>query len=125
LWRLFQSIEHPTICRHSKIYRFQFSFQILPDGDMEHSYSRDNSRPEGNPQMGGTRTIMVHRPPQCPSCHIHTEEGIDIDEPYNPPLPKYDEENAKIAMEDTNKVAKYLKNTNSEELDWEEKFKNQ
>jgi regulatory NSL complex subunit 3 len=88
---------------------------------MEHSYSRDN-RPEGTPQMGGTRTIMVHRPPQCPSCHIHTDEGIDIDEPYNPPLPTYNEENAKIAMEDSTKVSKYLKNTNSEEGDWEERL---
>lgn len=39
---------------------------------MEHSYSRD-WRPMEGAQVMTTKTIMVHRPPQCPSCHTHDD----------------------------------------------------
>lgn len=65
---------------------------------MEHSYSRD-WRPLEGAHIMTTRTIMVHRPPQCPSCHTHThDEGVDMNESYNPPIPIYNEEAARRAM---------------------------
>lgn len=42
---------------------------------MEHSYSRD-WRPMEGAQVMTTRTIMVHRPPQCPSCHVPASDEI-------------------------------------------------
>lgn len=72
---------------------------------MEHSYSRD-WRPHEGAHIMTTRTIMVHRPPQCPSCHIHThDEGVDMNETYNPPIPTYNEEAAREAMLETERVA--------------------
>ncbi|XP_055545674.1 KAT8 regulatory NSL complex subunit 3 [Wyeomyia smithii] len=89
---------------------------------MEHSYSRD-VRPMENSQTATTRTLMVHRPPQCPSCHTHShDERIDLEESYNPPIPSYNEESAKIAMQESENVTKQIRNTNSEDVDWEEKI---
>lgn len=89
---------------------------------MEHSYSRD-FRPMESSQTASTRTLMVHRPPQCPSCHIHThDERIDLEESYNPPIPSYNEETAKIAMLESETVAKQVRNLNSEDTDWEDKI---
>lgn len=42
---------------------------------MEHSYSRD-WRPMEGAQVMTTKTILVHRTPQCPSCHIHSHDEI-------------------------------------------------
>lgn len=89
---------------------------------MEHSYSRDH-RPMENSQTASTRTLMVHRPPQCPSCHTHShDERIDLEESYNPPIPSYNEESAKIAMLESENVTKQMRNLNSEDVDWEEKI---
>lgn len=44
---------------------------------MEHSYSRD-WRPMEGAQVMTTKTIMVHRPPQCPSCHTHDDVMQDF-----------------------------------------------
>lgn len=89
---------------------------------MEHSYSRD-FRPMENSQTAATRTLMVHRPPQCPSCHTHPhDERIDLEESYNPPIPSYNEETAKVAMLESENVAKQVRNLNSEDVDWEEKI---
>ncbi|XP_055611932.1 KAT8 regulatory NSL complex subunit 3-like [Uranotaenia lowii] len=94
---------------------------------MEHSYSRD-FRPMENSQTATTRTLMVHRPPQCPSCHTHGsgssghDEGIDLEESYNPPIPSYNEESAKIAMLESENVTKQLRNCNSEDVDWEDRI---
>ncbi|EAT39395.1 AAEL008806-PA [Aedes aegypti] len=91
---------------------------------MEHSYSRDFLRPPmENSQTATTRALMVHRPPQCPSCHTHShDERIDLEESYNPPIPSYNEESAKIAMMESENVTKHVRNLNFEELDWEEKI---
>lgn len=89
---------------------------------MEHSYSRD-VRPMESSQTATTRTLMVHRPPQCPSCHTHPhDERIDLEESYNPPIPSYNEESAKIAMQESENVTKHTRNLNSEDVDWEEKI---
>lgn len=89
---------------------------------MEHSYSRD-FRPMENSQTATTRTLMVHRPPQCPSCHTHgTDERIDLEESYNPPIPSYNEEGAKSAMLESETVTRAVRNLNAEDVDWEEKI---
>lgn len=38
---------------------------------MEHSYSKD-VHPKGNVEVMATRSILIPRPPQCPSCYQHT-----------------------------------------------------
>lgn len=38
---------------------------------MEHSYSKD-IHPEVNVEVMSTRSILIPRPPQCPSCHQHS-----------------------------------------------------
>lgn len=38
---------------------------------MEHSYSKD-IHPKGNVEVMATRSILIPRPPQCPSCHQHS-----------------------------------------------------
>lgn len=93
---------------------------------MEHSYSRD-FRPMENSQTATTRTLMVHRPPQCPSCHTHTsgtahDERIDLEDKNDTPIPSYNEESAKMAMLESETVTKAVRNLNSEEVDWEEKI---
>uniref|UniRef100_A0A1L8DJT7 Putative kat8 regulatory nsl complex subunit 3 isoform x2 n=1 Tax=Nyssomyia neivai TaxID=330878 RepID=A0A1L8DJT7_9DIPT len=111
---------------------------------MEHSYSRD-WRPAENSKVMSTRTIMVNRAPQCPSCHVHANDevnsstplftqnspklrhhlcslqGIDVDEQHKSSALPYDEDEAKKAMEYTTQIAYCVKNTNSDEDDWEEK----
>ncbi|GAB0097368.1 KAT8 regulatory NSL complex subunit 3 [Sergentomyia squamirostris] len=89
--------------------------------EMEHSYSRD-WRPTENTKVMSTRTIMVNRAPQCPSCHFHpNDEGIDVDEQLKSSALPYDEDEAMKAMEYTTLVANQARNTNSDEEDWEEK----
>lgn len=44
---------------------------------MEHSYSRD-WKPNDSIGNTRTRTLMVHRPPQCPSCHTHSHDDVSI-----------------------------------------------
>lgn len=90
---------------------------------MEHSYSRDFRPPMENSQTASTRALMVHRPPQCPACHTHGhDERIDLEESYNPPIPSYNEESAKIAMMESENVTQMVRNLNSEDIDWEEKI---
>lgn len=87
---------------------------------MEHSYSRDR-RPTDKTMA--TRTILVHKPPPCPSCHSSTQENeIDMEEASVPlmPLPEIDERAAKEAMDHIGSIAARTKNRNSEDDDWEE-----
>lgn len=89
---------------------------------MEHSYSRD-SRPIEGANGLTTRTLMVHRPPQCPSCHSHPiDEGIDLDEANHPPIPSYNETAAKEAMDECTRVANSVRNLNSDDENWEERI---
>lgn len=87
---------------------------------MEHSYSRD-TRP--NDKTMATRTVLVHKPPPCPSCHSSAQEmDIDIDEASIQlmPLPQTDEQASKEAMDSIATIAAKTKNRNLEEDDWEE-----
>ncbi|XP_053678555.1 KAT8 regulatory NSL complex subunit 3 [Anopheles nili] len=88
---------------------------------MEHIYTRDFRLLESS-QTAMTRTLMVHRPPQCPSCHTHShDERIDLEESYNPPIPSYNEENARKAMQESENIVVTARNSTSDEEDWEEK----
>ncbi|KFB40570.1 AGAP004479-PA-like protein [Anopheles sinensis] len=88
---------------------------------MEHSYTRDFRLLESS-QTASTRTLMVHRPPQCPSCHTHPhDERIDLEESYNPPIPSYNEESARRAMQESENIVGGGRNSVSDEEDWEEK----
>ncbi|XP_313778.6 KAT8 regulatory NSL complex subunit 3 [Anopheles gambiae] len=69
-----------------------------------------------------TRTLMIHRPPQCPSCHTHShDERIDLEESYNPPIPSYNEESARRAMQESENIGVSARNSVSDEEDWEER----
>lgn len=50
--------------------------QIECGNTMEHSYSKD-VLPKDNVEVMATRTILIPRPPQCPSCH-HTSLNDDV-----------------------------------------------
>lgn len=53
--------------------------RILAATKMEHSYSRDwKTGPDEENSTLPTRTLMIHRPPQCPSCHIHPSDEASI-----------------------------------------------
>uniref|UniRef100_A0A182M4Q3 KANL3/Tex30 alpha/beta hydrolase-like domain-containing protein n=1 Tax=Anopheles culicifacies TaxID=139723 RepID=A0A182M4Q3_9DIPT len=88
---------------------------------MEHSYTRDFRLLESS-QTATTRTLMIHRPPQCPSCHTHShDERIDLEESYNPPIPSYNEESARRAMQESENIVVTARNSVSDEEDWEER----
>uniref|UniRef100_A0A182PP92 KANL3/Tex30 alpha/beta hydrolase-like domain-containing protein n=1 Tax=Anopheles epiroticus TaxID=199890 RepID=A0A182PP92_9DIPT len=88
---------------------------------MEHSYTREFRLLESS-QTAMTRTLMIHRPPQCPSCHTHShEERIDLEESYNPPIPSYNEESARRAMQESENIGVSARNSVSDEEDWEER----
>ncbi|XP_017133091.1 uncharacterized protein LOC108149768 isoform X6 [Drosophila elegans] len=85
---------------------------------MEHSYMRDPPvRSEVNNGLMPTRNILVRHPPQCPSCHTYPqhEELAELQQAHVPP---YDEIAAKEAMNECARIAKYVKNNNSDEQDW-------
>ncbi|XP_030388585.1 uncharacterized protein LOC115634813 isoform X2 [Scaptodrosophila lebanonensis] len=86
---------------------------------MEHSYLRDSARTDiNNSGLAPARTILVRHPPQCPSCHTYPmqEESHEAQQAHVPP---YDEIAAKEMMNECAHIAKYVKNNNSEEQDWE------
>lgn len=88
---------------------------------MEHSYTRD-WKPTGNVEVMATRTILMERPPLCPSCHQlpNHEEKVDAPEPYNIPIPSYNEEAGRLALNETEELIKELPNQNSDTDDWTE-----
>ncbi|ETN60808.1 testis development protein prtd [Anopheles darlingi] len=87
---------------------------------MEHSYMRDVRQLESS-QTAKTRTLMVHRPPQCPSCHSHADERIDLEESYNPPIPSYNEESARKAMQESENIIAAARKALPDDEDWEER----
>ncbi|XP_068146019.1 KAT8 regulatory NSL complex subunit 3 isoform X4 [Drosophila tropicalis] len=101
---------------------------------MEHSYMRDpparstasNSITETSASSGLSlaRTILVHHPPQCPSCHTypsHQDQDL-MSEQQQAHVPPYDEIAAKEAMNECTRIAKYVKNNNPDEQDWQERI---
>ncbi|XP_020802385.1 KAT8 regulatory NSL complex subunit 3 isoform X5 [Drosophila serrata] len=85
---------------------------------MEHSYIRDPViRNEVNNGLAPARNILVRHPPQCPSCHTYPQQE-DPTEMQQVHVPPYDEIAAKEAMNECARIAKYVKNNNSDEQDW-------
>ncbi|XP_053966209.1 KAT8 regulatory NSL complex subunit 3 isoform X1 [Anastrepha ludens] len=91
------------------------------DNKMEHSYTRDNTRAIGSVSTGlsPARKILVRRTPQCPSCHTHPLEEHDFDDCNQANVPSYNEIGAKEAMNECSRIAKYVKNNNPDDDDWE------
>ncbi|XP_031629078.1 KAT8 regulatory NSL complex subunit 3-like [Contarinia nasturtii] len=93
---------------------------------MEHSYSKD-VHPKGNVEVMATRSILIPRPPQCPSCYQHTTNDDILakmenhqSDPYFDQLPPAINDNiAKMAMEETERLTKNVKNTNADDDDWD------
>lgn len=70
-----------------------------------------------------TRTILVERPPLCPSCHQlppNHDEKVDTPEVYNIPIPTYNEEAGRQALNATEDMIKSCHNHNSDMDDWTE-----
>lgn len=88
---------------------------------MEHSYTRD-WQPNDNIEVMATRTILIDRPPQCPSCHLSpNDDKLDAAEAYNPPIPAYNEDAGRTAMDETERSVRTSvnKNNRSDDEDWE------
>ncbi|XP_065367189.1 KAT8 regulatory NSL complex subunit 3 isoform X1 [Calliphora vicina] len=90
---------------------------------MEHSYIRDTTpKPQNNIEISNglqpARTILVRRPPQCPSCHTNPIEE-ELTDAHQAPIPSYNEISAKEVMNECARIAKYVKNINAEDDDWE------
>lgn len=72
-----------------------------------------------------TRTLLIHKPPLCPSCHASTPgENNDLDmeeeEMYPDQAAEPIDPTAKGSMEVIGNIVSKMKNTNSEDEDWEE-----
>lgn len=92
---------------------------------MEHSYIRDNTVKSLGDVTNGlqpARTILVRRPPQCPSCHSHPLDEQELNECNQACIPAYNEIGAKEVMNECARIAKYVKNINSDDEDWEMKI---
>lgn len=90
---------------------------------MEHSYIRDTTvKPQNNIEITNglqpARTILVRKPPQCPSCHANPIEE-DLTDVNQASIPSYNEIVAKESMNECARIAKYVKNTNADDDDWE------
>lgn len=87
---------------------------------MEHSYTRD-WKPTDNMEVMATRTILMERPPLCPQCHQlppNHDEKVDTPEPFNIPIPAYDEEAGRSALRITEEAIKNCPNHNTDSDDW-------
>nr|NP_725358.1 reduction in Cnn dots 1, isoform C [Drosophila melanogaster]AAM70986.1 reduction in Cnn dots 1, isoform C [Drosophila melanogaster] len=86
---------------------------------MEHSYMRDTPvRSDVHNGLTPARNILVRHPPQCPSCHTYPPQHEELSEIQQAHVPPYDEVVAKEAMNECARIAKYVKNNNSDEQDW-------
>ncbi|XP_014091919.3 KAT8 regulatory NSL complex subunit 3 isoform X2 [Bactrocera oleae] len=115
-----EDIEHPNSSFESVCGTLNSISEGGGSNKMEHSYTRDNSRPIGSVTTGllPARTILVRRTPQCPSCHTHPEEH-DFEDFNQANVPSYNEIAAKEAMNECSRIAKYVKNNNPDDDDWE------
>lgn len=92
---------------------------------MEHIYSRDTRTVESSNGLSPTRTLLIHKPPNCPSCHILSssdDQSGDFDDQSHQPLPSYNETMARDAMGSSLELANSIKNGIEDDEDWEEKL---
>ncbi|XP_065719061.2 KAT8 regulatory NSL complex subunit 3 isoform X7 [Drosophila suzukii] len=89
---------------------------------MEHSYMRDTPvRSEVHNGLAPARNILVRHPPQCASCHTYPPQQEELADLQQVHVPPYDEIAAKEAMNECARIAKYVRNNNSDEQDWVER----
>ncbi|XP_023161913.2 uncharacterized protein LOC111593403 isoform X3 [Drosophila hydei] len=91
---------------------------------MEHTYMRDAPRPDNtiNNGLAPARTILVRHAPQCPTCHTYPAHDDSGDSQQTAHIPAYDEIAAKELMNECARIAKYVRNNNSDEQDWQERI---
>lgn len=73
-------------------------------------------------EVMATRTILIDRPPQCPSCHLSpNDDKLDLPDSYSPPVPTYNEDAGRVAMDETERIIRNSSNKNnrSDDEDWE------
>ncbi|XP_017836876.1 uncharacterized protein LOC108596028 isoform X2 [Drosophila busckii] len=92
------------------------------ESSMEHSYIRDNTQRQDNSLnsngLAPARTILVRHAPQCPTCHTYPAHEEASETQQAVPVPAYDEITAKELMNECARIAKYVRNNNSDEQDW-------
>lgn len=96
---------------------------------MEHSYTRDynpnGKKPDGkdDDEIMATRTILVERPPLCPSCHLlppNHDEKVETPETFSIPIPAYNDEVGRKTINATEEMIQNVHNRNSDTDDWTE-----
>lgn len=93
---------------------------------MEHSYTRDWKPILNGDGVMPTRTILVERPPLCPSCNLlspNHDEKVDTPETYNIPIPPYNEDAGRRELNATETMIKSCHNRNSDTDDWTQDLK--
>ncbi|XP_017959678.1 KAT8 regulatory NSL complex subunit 3 isoform X5 [Drosophila navojoa] len=94
------------------------------ESSMEHTYMRDAPRSDNtlNNGLAPTRTILVRHAPQCPTCHTYPAHEDSGDSVQAAQIPAYDEIAAKEMMNECARIAKYVRNNNSDDQDWQERI---
>ncbi|KAH8355137.1 hypothetical protein KR093_006607 [Drosophila rubida] len=98
------------------------TISVPSEASMEHAYMRDAPRPDASTISNGlavARTILVRHAPQCPTCHTYPNHDDSGDSQHIAHVPPYDEIAAKELMNECARIAKYVRNNNSDEQDWQ------
>ncbi|XP_062136275.1 KAT8 regulatory NSL complex subunit 3 isoform X7 [Drosophila sulfurigaster albostrigata] len=100
------------------------TISVPSEASMEHAYMRDAPRADASSIGNGlavARTILVRHAPQCPTCHTYPNHEDSGDSQHIAHVPPYDEIAAKEMMNECARIAKYVRNNNSDEQDWQER----
>ncbi|KAH8299867.1 hypothetical protein KR044_007107, partial [Drosophila immigrans] len=98
------------------------TISVPSEASMEHAYMRDAPRADASAISNGlaqARTILVRHAPQCPTCHTYPNHDDSGDSQHIAHVPPYDEIGAKELMNECARIAKYVRNNNSDEQDWQ------
>ncbi|KAL7736447.1 hypothetical protein ACLKA6_019653 [Drosophila palustris] len=97
------------------------TISVPSETSMEHTYMRDAPRTDTsiNNGLAPARTILVRHAPQCPTCHTYPTHEDSGDSQQGAHVPPYDEIAAKELMNECARIAKYVRNNNSDEQDWQ------
>ncbi|XP_060659847.1 KAT8 regulatory NSL complex subunit 3 isoform X7 [Drosophila nasuta] len=98
------------------------TISVPSEASMEHAYMRDAPRADTSSIGNGlavARTILVRHAPQCPTCHTYPNHEDSSDSQHIAHVPPYDEIAAKEMMNECARIAKYVRNNNSDEQDWQ------
>lgn len=89
---------------------------------MEHSYTRASKEKKVSIELEPTRTILIERPPPCPSCHLGShEDKLDATDECTKPAYPYDEAGSQRAMDEAESTIRncYGRSNRSDDDDWE------